>query len=50
MNYSCRYGEIDLILQDGDTHVFAEVRDEKYKPAMFTLGTKTLNKGNHLIK
>jgi putative endonuclease len=25
-NYSCRYGEIDLILQDGDTHVFAEVR------------------------
>ena len=26
MNYSCRYGEIDLILQDGDTHVFAEVR------------------------
>lgn len=26
LNYSCRYGEIDLILQDGDTHVFAEVR------------------------
>lgn len=26
VNYSCRYGEIDLILQDGDTHVFAEVR------------------------
>jgi putative endonuclease len=25
-NYRCRYGEIDLILQDGDTHVFAEVR------------------------
>ncbi|MEO6422259.1 MAG: YraN family protein [Candidatus Nitrotoga sp.] len=25
-NYSCRYGEIDLILQDGDTIVFAEVR------------------------
>ena len=25
-NYSCRFGEIDLILQDGDTHVFAEVR------------------------
>lgn len=25
-NYSCRYGEIDLILQDGDTLVFAEVR------------------------
>lgn len=26
MNYSCRFGEIDLILQDGDTHVFTEVR------------------------
>ena len=25
-NYSCRFGEIDLILQDGDTYVFAEVR------------------------
>jgi len=25
-NYSCRFGEIDLILQDGETHVFAEVR------------------------
>jgi putative endonuclease len=25
-NYSCRFGEIDLILQDGDTLVFAEVR------------------------
>lgn len=25
-NYRCRFGEIDLILQDGDTHVFAEVR------------------------
>lgn len=26
LNYSCRFGEFDLILQDGDTHVFAEVR------------------------
>lgn len=25
-NYRCRYGEIDLILRDGDTLVFAEVR------------------------
>ena len=25
-NYRCRYGEIDLILQDGKTLVFAEVR------------------------
>ena len=25
-NYSCRFGEIDLIMQEGETHVFAEVR------------------------
>jgi putative endonuclease len=25
-NYRCRFGEIDLILQDGGTRVFAEVR------------------------
>lgn len=25
-NYRCRFGEIDLILKDGDTLVFAEVR------------------------
>ena len=25
-NYRCRYGEIDLIMQDGDTTAFIEVR------------------------
>lgn len=25
-NYHCRFGEIDLVMQDGDTLVFAEVR------------------------
>lgn len=25
-NYNCRFGEIDLILLDGNTHVFVEVR------------------------
>lgn len=25
-NFHCRFGEIDLIMQDGDTHVFVEVR------------------------
>lgn len=29
-NYRCRYGEIDLILQDADTLVFAEVRLRKH--------------------
>ncbi len=28
-NYHCRFGEIDLILHDGDTLVFAEVRLRK---------------------
>lgn len=26
MNYTCRFGEIDLIMLDGETHVFVEVR------------------------
>lgn len=28
-NYRCRFGEIDLIMQDGDTLVFVEVRMRK---------------------
>ncbi|MEM7304034.1 MAG: YraN family protein [Pseudomonadota bacterium] len=28
-NYHCRYGEIDLIMQDNDTLVFVEVRYRK---------------------
>lgn len=28
-NYTCRLGEIDLILQDGDTLVFVEVRQRR---------------------
>jgi len=28
-NYRCRFGEIDLVLQDGETTVFAEVRLRK---------------------
>ena len=30
-NYRCRYGEIDLILQDADTLVFAEVRLRQHR-------------------
>jgi len=28
-NFRCRFGEIDLILRDGETLVFAEVRQRK---------------------
>jgi len=28
-NYACRMGEIDLVLQDGDTLVFVEVRQRR---------------------
>ena len=28
-NYRCRLGEIDLIMQDGDTVVFVEVRQRR---------------------
>ncbi|WP_245183385.1 YraN family protein [Legionella israelensis] len=28
-NYNCRFGEIDLIMQDGDSIVFIEVRARK---------------------
>lgn len=30
-NYRCRFGEIDLILKDGDTLVFTEVRMRRSK-------------------
>ena len=29
-NYRCRLGEIDLIMQDGDTVVFVEVRHRRH--------------------
>jgi putative endonuclease len=32
-NYRCRVGEIDLIMQDGDTLVFAEVRLRRADPS-----------------
>ncbi len=30
-NYRCRFGEIDLVLRDGETLVFAEVRQRSRK-------------------
>lgn len=29
-NYRCRFGEIDLIMQDGETLVFVEVRERRH--------------------
>jgi putative endonuclease len=30
-NYSCRYGEIDLIMREGETLVFVEVRSRSHR-------------------
>ena len=46
-NYHCRYGEIDLIMQDDKTLVFVEVRfrkSEKFGGAMESIDTKKQNK------
>ena len=32
-NYSCRYGELDIVMQDNDTIVFVEVRFRKKRRA-----------------
>ncbi|MBA2689719.1 MAG: YraN family protein [Burkholderiales bacterium] len=42
-NYRCRFGEIDLILQDGKTTVFAEVRlreSQRFGGAAASVGTQ----------
>ena len=39
-NYRCRFGEIDLVLRDGDTIVFAEVRlraSDRYGGAAYSV-------------
>ena len=41
-NYHCRYGEIDLIMQDGKTLVFVEVRYRK--SAVFGGALESINK------
>lgn len=45
-NYRCRFGEIDLVMQDGDTTVFVEVRlrqtmgDNDFGGAAASIGPK----------
>lgn len=46
-NYTCRLGEIDLIMQDGDTIVFVEVRyrhTSKYGSALESITAKKCTK------
>lgn len=46
-NYHCRYGEIDLVMQDKNTLVFVEVRfrnSERFGGALESIDTKKQNK------
>lgn len=46
-NYHCRYGEVDLVMQDKNTLVFVEVRfrtSEKFGGALESIDTKKQNK------
>ncbi len=56
-NYQCRYGEIDLIMQDSDTLVFVEVRfrnSSKYGDAAETVDKNKRRKliftANHYLQ
>jgi putative endonuclease len=49
-NYRCRFGEIDLIAQDGNTLAFIEVktrRSQRFGPAAAAI---TYEKQRHLVK
>ena len=49
-NYSCRMGEIDLIMQDGDCLVFVEVRARASNAFGGALASVTYSKQQKLIK
>ena len=48
-NYHCRYGEIDLIMQDTDTLVFVEVRYRSSKSFASALESVDKNKQRKLV-
>jgi len=51
-NYHCRQGEIDLIMLDGDTYVFVEVKyrkSMKYGGAIAAISTSKQNKIKHCV-
>ncbi|MFO6423285.1 YraN family protein [Motilimonas sp. KMU-193] len=49
-NYQCRFGEIDLIMQDGDTIVFVEVRYRSTSDFGGSLASVTTSKQKRIIK
>jgi putative endonuclease len=49
-NYYCRFGEIDLIMQDQDTLVFIEVRYRKNSDFGGALASITKRKQDKIIK
>lgn len=49
-NYYCRFGEIDLIMQDGDTIVFVEVRLRSKTTFGGAAASVTPTKQNKIIK
>ncbi|HWN29942.1 MAG TPA: YraN family protein [Burkholderiales bacterium] len=49
-NYRCRFGEIDLILRDGETLVFAEVRLRKSGDFGGAAASITAQKRTKLLK
>jgi putative endonuclease len=48
-NWSCRCGELDLVMLDGDTVVFAEVRARRHSAWGGALGSIDARKRNKLI-
>lgn len=49
-NYSCKMGEIDLIMQDGEFIVFVEVRYRKSKDYGGPIATITKSKQHKIIR
>ncbi len=49
-NYQCKYGEIDLIMVDGETMVFIEVRHRKAHDYGDGIATVTKTKQHKIIK
>lgn len=49
-NYYCRFGEVDLIMQDQDTLVFIEVRYRKNNDFGGALASITYSKQRKIIK